>query len=122
MRLFVDCVVGALLDPLFDEFDLLGGELVLLAAGRHQTAIGGDDAVHDLAKFGLAGNNAVDARGAGLDSSLAGVESQTSLACFFVGTMTLEALARQDRLDLPAIVDLWCWGSGGRKCWKEDAE
>ena len=93
----VQAVIGARGDPALEELPVLLAERVLRVRRRHDLLfVLREDALDQLALFGVSENNGGPA---GLSSALrrlALIESQTGLACLLVRAVALETVLRQN--------------------------
>ena len=88
--------LGALLDPVRQQVDLLGRQLLAELLRRHPRFVGGRDMADQFALVDLAGYDCFAAAEVG-ESGFLGVEVQIRLALVLVGTVTGVALVRENR-------------------------
>src|SRR5262249_31792028 len=101
----VGLIFGALLDPALEQFLLGGGELLVAGGRRHHVPRPRRQDAADEGTRQVAGDDGTAARLGRLQRLLANVEAQTGLALFRVGTMTLEAVIREDGPDVAVVLD-----------------
>ena len=95
----------AFLDPAADDLNLLRGQRLVRALGRHAArGRGGRDALIQQAVRGLCGN---DGRAilALAEDAFRRIQPEIHHARVLVGAVTLKAIIRQDGPDLPLKVD-----------------
>jgi hypothetical protein len=103
----VPVVSPALLDPAAEEVALRGAQRELaLRRGHALVGVVGQDAPHELARFGVARHDGEAARFAERrDGTLGRVEPESRFAAPLVGPVTAEAAVGEERPDLEIEVD-----------------
>src|SRR5262245_29537185 len=90
----------ALGDPLPQNRNLIGRELLVRFRGRHLLlGVGGGEALERFALFGLAGDERIAA------IRLGDIKSQFRLARLFVGAVALETVVRENRPYVAVEID-----------------
>src|SRR5207248_2868142 len=89
--------LGAVLDPLPERRDLIGGELLAAVGGRHVLlGAGAGDAFGQLAVIEVAGDDGAVSVVVGLGGFF-GVEAEVGFALFLVGAVTGVTVLGEDR-------------------------
>ena len=110
----VSLVFGALLDPAFDEGDLVLGEhLMEFRRGHVIVRVVGAQALHHFAGFRFAGDDGGFAGLTSLAGGLKGIETELTLDLVLVGPVAGEASIREDRADVS--VELHLLGGDGER-------
>ena len=104
----VRLILSPLSDPALEQILLRTRELLVRVRRRHQVVgVFGEDALHQLALVGLAGNE-----GLLRDGVLAHIEAELGLALLLVGAVAEEAVVGKDRADVAVVIHLLRAGGG----------
>ena len=105
----------ALLDPLFDQRDLLRLQALLFIRGRHDlVGVAMENALDDQGFSWVARHDGLAAVAA-FQGECAIVEAQPAFDCLFVGAVAGVAVFREDRLDLRVEIHFLRASDGGEK-------
>jgi hypothetical protein len=97
----VSLILRTLIDPAFQEIDLVSRQFLVGAGGRHlQIGISGEDPVDQFAGSRFSRHDRDLARFRGLCRGLFQIESQPRLSLVFIRAVALKTIVRQDRPDV----------------------